>query len=148
MMQNLGYPLLFFSSFMAATILPFSSELILSGMLAAGFDPFLTLTIATLGNWTGGLTSYWIGWLGKWSWIEKYLRIPASKIRKLHQKIEGKEGWVALFCWLPFIGDPLAVALGLLKAQFITTALWMLAGKALRYIVWGYLTLKTLSLLT
>lgn len=146
-MSELGYPLLFISSFLAATILPFSSELILSGMLVAGFDPYISLLVATVGNWLGGLTSYWIGWLGKWSWIERYLRISMEKIKKIHALISGKEGWIAFFCWLPVVGDALAVALGLLKANFYQSALWMLVGKASRYAVWGYLTLQTLQLI-
>lgn len=117
-------------------------------MLAAGYDPAWVLVTASLGNWLGGLSSFWLGWLGKWSWIEKYLRIKAEKLEKLHRRIEGKEGWVAFFCWLPGVGDPLAVLLGLLKTRPLPTALWMLLGKALRYAVWGYLTLLGMDLLS
>lgn len=145
MTTELGYFALFTSSFLAATILPFSSEVMVSAMLIAKFDPVWTLAIATAGNWLGGLSSYWIGWLGKWPWIEKYLRIKASKLETIKQRIDGKEGWIAVLCWLPGIGDPLAVALGLLKTRFVTTALWMLVGKAARFIVWGYLTLRVME---
>ncbi len=147
MMYELGYPLLFLASFLAATIVPFSSELILSGMLVAGFDPYVSLIIATLGNWFGGLISYWFGWLGKWKWIEKYLRISEVKMERVHTKIKGKEGWIAFFCWLPIVGDMLAVALGLIKSNFYRSALWMLIGKGARYAVWGYLTMQTLRLI-
>lgn len=148
MEYELGHLALFLASFLAATILPFSSELMLSGMLTAGYDPAWVLITASLGNWLGGLSSFWLGWLGKWSWIEKYLRIKAEKLEKLHRRIEGKEGWVAFFCWLPGVGDPLAVLLGLLKTRPLPTALWMLLGKALRYAVWGYLTLLGMDLLS
>lgn len=114
-------------------------------MLVANFDPYYTIAIATAGNWLGGLSSYWLGWLGKWHWIEKYMRIKASRLEQIQNKIKGREGWIALFCWLPGIGDPLAVALGLLKTRFITTAFWMLVGKAARFIVWGYLTLRVMD---
>jgi membrane protein YqaA with SNARE-associated domain len=146
MINELGYLALFAASFLAATVLPFSSEVVLSGMLVAGFDPYISLAVATTGNWLGGLSSYWIGWLGKWEWIEKYLKIKAEKIERLRQRIAGKEGWIAFFCWLPVIGDPIAVVLGLIKTRFIPTALWMLVGKAARYAVWGYLTLKGIEL--
>ncbi len=146
-MEELSYSLLFFASFLAATVVPFSSEVILSGVLAAGFDPAITLLVASMGNWLGGLTSYGVGWIGKWHWIEKYLRIPEKRISSWNKKIEGREGWIAFFCWLPFVGDALAVALGLLKTNFYRTALWMLIGKTLRYIVWGYLTLQTLQII-
>jgi membrane protein YqaA with SNARE-associated domain len=142
---DLGYWGLFLASFLAATIIPFSSEFILSGILAAGGDPVLSLATATLGNWLGGLTSYWIGWLGKFEWIEKYLSIPKEKLEKWHRKMKGKEGWIGLFCWLPGIGDIIAVVLGLLKSNFWLAATGMLAGKALRYLVWGMLTLEIIS---
>jgi membrane protein YqaA with SNARE-associated domain len=145
MESELGYLALFGASFLAATILPFSSEVMVTAMLVARFDPVYTLTVATAGNWLGGLSSYWIGWLGNWQWIEKYLRIKASLLEKIQSKIQGKEGWIALFCWVPFVGDPLAVALGLLKTRFLSTAFWMLVGKAARYVVWGYLTLRVME---
>jgi membrane protein YqaA with SNARE-associated domain len=34
---------------------------------------------------------------------------------------------------LPIIGDPIAIALGLGRTHLLTTALFMLLGKALRY---------------
>lgn len=145
MTTELGYLALFTACFLAATVLPFSSEVIVTAMLVANFDPYYTIAIATAGNWLGGLSSYWLGWLGKWHWIEKYMRIKASRLEQIQNKIKGREGWIALFCWLPGIGDPLAVALGLLKTRFITTAFWMLVGKAARFIVWGYLTLRVMD---
>lgn len=142
---DLGYLGLFLASFLAATILPFSSEFVLSGILAAGGDPVLSLATATLGNWLGGLTSFWIGWIGKFEWIEKYLRIPQCKLEKWHRKVEGKEWWISFFCWLPGVGDIIAVILGLLKSNFWVSAIGMLVGKALRYVVWGLVTLEVIE---
>lgn len=142
---ELGYLGLFLASFLAATIIPFSSEFVLSGILVGGGDAVISLVTATFGNWLGGLTSYWIGWIGKFEWIEKYLRIPREKLEKWHHKIKGKEWWIALFCWLPGIGDIIAVVLGLLKSNFWFAAIGMFVGKALRYLIWGFLTLEVLS---
>jgi membrane protein YqaA with SNARE-associated domain len=144
-MFSLGYWGLFLSSFLAATLIPFSSEVILSGMIAAGFNPFSCLIAATLGNWLGGMSSYYIGYLGKEMWITKYLRIPKEKTEKFKLKISGSEQWIAFFCWLPFVGDVIAVALGLLRINTLRIAMGMLLGKATRYIVWTYLTLWALS---
>ncbi|WP_010664797.1 YqaA family protein [Marinilabilia salmonicolor] len=142
---DLGYLGLFLASFLAATILPFSSEFVLSGLLAAGGDPVLSLATATLGNWLGGLTSFWIGWIGKFEWIEKYLRIPRDKLETWHRKVAGKEWWISLFCWLPGVGDIIAVILGLLKSNFWVSAIGMFVGKALRYVVWGLITLEVIE---
>ncbi len=145
-MFQLGYWALFFASFLAATIVPFSSEAILSGMMVAGYSVPISLVLATVGNWLGGLTSFYLGYLGKEEWISRYLRINNEKTDRFKKYITGKEQWIALFCWLPFVGDVLAVALGLLKTSPFRVALGMLLGKALRYLVWAYFTLYIMQM--
>jgi membrane protein YqaA with SNARE-associated domain len=147
LLETSGYLGLFFASFLAATVVPFSSEAILSGMLVAGYNPVISLIVASLGNWLGGLTSFGIGWMGKTEWITRVLKIEPSKIDIAHRYISGKETWISLFCWLPVVGDVFAVALGVLRANFWLTATGMLIGKTLRYAVWGWMTLKTMELI-
>ena len=53
-----GYLGLFISSFLAATIIPLSSELVLSILLANNYDLFASLMVASLGNWLGGISSF------------------------------------------------------------------------------------------
>jgi membrane protein YqaA with SNARE-associated domain len=45
-----AYLLLFASAFLAATILPFSSEVVLFSLLRDGGDPVALVVVATLGN--------------------------------------------------------------------------------------------------
>ena len=61
---DLGYWGLFIGSFLASTLIPMSADVLLVGILALGGNVWACLVIATTGNWLGGLTSYWIGWLG------------------------------------------------------------------------------------
>lgn len=143
---ELGYWGLFLGSFLAATVIPFSSEVMLSAMLFAGFDPLVTLTVATIGNWLGGMSSFGLGWMGKMEWINRYLRVPQEKLDQMHRYVHGKSAWVALFCWLPFVGDVIAVVLGLLRSNIWITTIAMLIGKGIRYAIWGYLTIKTMGL--
>ena len=140
-MFELGYWGLFLASFLAATVVPFSSEAILSAMIVADFNPVYCLIAATFGNWFGGISSYYIGYMGKEAWIVKYLRIPKEKTDRFKQRIQGKEAWIAFFCWLPFVGDVIAVVLGLLKINFLNVSMGMLVGKAVRYVIWGYFTI-------
>jgi len=146
MLFETGYIGLFLASFLAATVVPFSSEALLSAMMATGYDTIGCLVVATLGNWLGGLSSYGIGRMGKTEWIEKYLRIKPHQIEKTQQRIAGKELWISFFCWLPGIGDVIAVILGLLKVNIWTTSIGMLIGKMVRYIVWALLTEKVIDL--
>ena len=71
----LAYLSLFFACFLSATVIPFSSELIVGGMLAADYNKLLLLIIASAGNTLGGVVTYFMGYLAKWQWIEKYLRV-------------------------------------------------------------------------
>ena len=56
-----GYWGLFIGSFLASTIIPMSADLLLVGVLSLGGNTWICLIIATIGNWLGGLTSYWLG---------------------------------------------------------------------------------------
>ena len=75
-----GYFGLFISAFLAGSIIPFSSEAVLGLLLIAGYDSWGCVFSATLGNWLGGVTCYYIGYLGKTEWIHTYLKIPEEKL--------------------------------------------------------------------
>lgn len=140
-----GYWGLFMACFLAATILPFSSEAIVSLCLYSGFDISITVGIATLGNWLGGLSSYYLGYLGKWEWIEKLLRVKKEKAEKSRIYLQNKGNAIAFFAFLPFIGDLIPLGLGLLKTNPYWMALFMAAGKLCRYLVWTWITVQALA---
>ena len=75
-----GYWGMFLASFLAATIVPLSSEAVLSLLIYSGSSPLRCWVSATIGNVLGALTCYWIGRLGKIEWIEKYLNISYDKL--------------------------------------------------------------------
>jgi membrane protein YqaA with SNARE-associated domain len=142
-----GYLGLFIASFLGATIIPFSSELVFSLLIIKGYDFNLSLLVATTGNWLGGLSSYFLGRLGKWSTLEKYFRLKKEKIVKFKTNIDKWGSLLAFFCWLPIIGDPIAVGLGFFRTNFLLVALWMFIGKLIRYIVWAFVTYWGVSIL-
>lgn len=137
-----GYIGMFIGAFLAATVIPFSSDILLIQLIAAGGNPFITVTTATIGNWLGGLTSYWLGRLGKWEWIEKWLKVSREKLEKQKSAVDRWGSLLAFFSWVPIIGDVLAIALGFYKTKFAQSAIFMLIGKAARYILWAVITLK------
>ena len=149
-MENLaewGYIGLFIASFLAATIIPFSSELVLSILIANNYDLTTSLIVASIGNWMGGLSSYLIGRLGSWDTIEKYLRVKRDKILLWKKKIDSWGSLLAFLCWLPVVGDPIAIALGFFRTNILTVAIFMLVGKFVRYFVWAMITYLGFSLL-
>lgn len=130
-LQYLG---LFFGCFLSATIVPFSSEAILSGMLLSGADRTWCLVWASLGNWGGGMFSYWLGYAGNVTHLEKYLRINPDKLHRWEERIRRWGIPAALLCWTPIIGDFIAVALGFFRVRMLPVSVLMLVGKVLRYI--------------
>lgn len=137
-----GYLGVFFSSFLAATVLPFASEVVLTGVLLAGAAYWPCMIAATLGNFLGGMSCYYLGRLGKIEWIEKYLKLDRKKIDKVQKWIEGKGSVMAFFVFLPGVGDFIAVALGFMRGNVWVVAISMFMGKAIRYWIWMELVFK------
>ena len=135
-----GYLGLFIASFLGASIIPFSSEVVFSLLIINGYDIKVSLFVATIGNWLGGLSSYFLGRLGKWETLEKYFKLKKEKIYKFKTKIDKWGSLLAFFCWLPIIGDPIAVSLGFFRTNYILVAVWMFIGKILRYLIWALIT--------
>lgn len=132
---DLGYLGLFLGSFLASTIVPFSADVLLIGMLVAGGSPWVVIGVATAGNFLGGLTSYGIGRIGKWEWIEKLGANP-EKIARYKSKIDKYGAWMALLTWAPFVGDIIAIALGFFRVKLLPSALFMLIGRFARFVAW------------
>lgn len=130
-----GYVGLFISALIAGSILPFSSEAVMVVLVKMGLDPILCILSASLGNTLGGMTCYWIGHLGKIQWIEKYLRVKPEKIDKMAQFLQGKGALMAFFTFLPYVGEAIAITLGMLRSNLFLTTFSMLMGKLIRYIV-------------
>ena len=118
---------LFAASFVAATIVPLSSEAALFGFLKlypAEIVP--ALLVATLGNTLGGLTSYAIGRV-----------LPARAQQKLDPRalavLRNYGSPLTFFAWLPVVGDALCVAAGWLRLNWMAVTAFMTAGRLLRY---------------
>ncbi|MBP1677778.1 MAG: putative integral rane protein [Bacteroidetes bacterium] len=136
---DLGYIGLFIASFLAATVVPFSSEVVFTAMLLGGLDEWKCVFVATAGNWLGGMTCYYIGRLGKIEWIEKYLHVKREKMEQFMNKLHKYGDWFAFFSFLPGVGDVIAVASGYFRCKLWVVAVSMLVGKFVRYILWMYL---------
>jgi len=142
-----GYWGLFLSAFVAGSIIPFSSEAVMAVLVGLGLDPALCLLAAATGNTAGGMTCYWIGHLGRREWITRYLRIGDRQLDRAGRFLAGKGAWSAFFAFLPYIGEAIAILLGLMRSNVWITLLAMFAGKALRYAAVLYAVLGAAALL-
>ena len=129
----MGYSILFLSAFGAATILPFSSEIVFIGMLEQGYAPFWVWLIATAGNSLGSVVN-WI--LGRFLTRFESRRWFPFKPESLHrsQAWFQKYGiWSLLFAWLPVGGDALTFIAGVMKVRFEVFFILTAIGKGARY---------------
>lgn len=93
-----GYWGLFLGSFIAGSVLPFSSEAVLAACVGPlGLDPVISITAATAGNVAGGMTCYWMGHLGNMEWIEKYFHVKKEKMDRAERFVHGRGAWMAFF---------------------------------------------------
>ncbi|MEG2791447.1 MAG: YqaA family protein [Odoribacter sp.] len=139
---ELGYVGLFIGSFLASTIIPMSADILLIGILSLGGNVWICLVVASIGNWLGGLTSYWIGWLGRWEWIERWFKIKEEQLIRQKTSIDRYGVVLAFFTWLPLIGDLFAIALGFYKIRPYSSAIYMFIGRFIRFLLWTLLYIK------
>lgn len=131
-----GYIALFISSFVAATLLPTSSEAVLASLVAmGGFDSIALWTTASIGN-TLGASVNWL--LGRWclSWTtESWFPFKSLQIERATRIFRKYGVWMLLLSWLPIVGDPLTFVAGLLRVNFPLFVGLVFVGKAARYAV-------------
>ena len=130
-----GYIGLFISALVAGSILPFSSEVVLTVLVQMGADPTLCLISASVGNTLGGLVCYWLGYLGNMERIERWLKIDKQKMDKVSGFVKRYGAGMGLFGVLPWVGEVIIVLLGLMRANVYITTFTMFIGKFIRYLL-------------
>ena len=134
------YLSLFIISFLAATILPFSSELTLAGLMAtSSYDNLLLLIVASLGNILGSVVNWILGFYSRNLSKKKWFPFKDEQIEKSSRWFNKFGRWSLLFAWVPIIGDPLTLAAGLLRVRFVEFLILVTIGKVSRYVVIFYL---------
>jgi membrane protein YqaA with SNARE-associated domain len=130
---SLGMAGMFLSAFLAGTVFPFNSEIVLAALLPTGLDVFWLVVVAAAGNSLGGATTYYIGRQanGLGSSFSKH-----PKRLERASELVGRYGvWLALLSWLPVWGNLFLVALGFFGARSWLVLSLMTLGKTLRYVV-------------
>ena len=89
--------------------------------------------MATAGNTLGGVSIYYLGYLGKMEWIEKYAKVKPEKIHAILPKLQRFGPLTALLSFVPVIGDVLILGLGFFRISPKLTMLFMFIGKLARY---------------
>lgn len=127
------YLILFLTAFIASTLFPMGSELVLLGLINQGHNAFLLWLVATSGNTLGSCVNYALGY-----WASDYIEHKYNESKSWHkaQAFYNHYGlWSLLFSWLPIIGDPITLIAGLAQTRFRVFFLLVALGKGARYAV-------------
>jgi membrane protein YqaA with SNARE-associated domain len=134
------YLSLFFISFLAATILPFSSELTLAGLIStSNYDNLLLLIVASFGNVLGSVFNWGLGFYARNLTIKKWFPFKETQIERSSKWFRKFGKWSLLFAWVPIVGDPLTFVAGLLRVRFFDFIILVAIGKVSRYLIIFYL---------
>ncbi|MDH3386428.1 MAG: DedA family protein [Gammaproteobacteria bacterium] len=136
----ISYLLLFGSAFLAATILPFYSEVLLFALLREGGDPFTLVLVATLGNTLGAVVNWVLGLYLLHFQDRRWFYFSRAQIDKAQRWFQGYGFWTLLLAWMPVGGDALTLIAGIMKVRLWLFLVLVGTGKALRYIAVVYLT--------
>lgn len=123
------------SAFLSATLLPGSSEALLTASLAA--DPTTIhavnlVVVASLFNTLGSMTSWVIG---------RYFPHKTPDSLTLERLRRWGAPGLAL-AWVPVVGDLLPLAAGWLGIGFWPALFWTFVGKTGRYVVWAAVVMQ------
>ena len=134
------YLSLFFISFLAATILPFSSELTLAGLIStSNYDNLSLLIFASFGNVLGSVFNWGLGFYARNLTIKKWFPFKETQIERSSKWFSKFGKWSLLFAWLLIVGDPLTFVAGLLRVRFLDFIILVAIGKVSRYLIVFYL---------
>lgn len=133
-----GYIGMFVSAFLAGSVFPLSSELVMTALMAAGLNPVSLVVWGTVGNVLGSMFNYCIGHLGRMEWIERYLKVKPEELDRARRFMAGRGAWMGFFSFLPVVGEGLTIVLGLMRANVLICTLSITIGKLLRYILLAY----------
>ena len=125
-----AYAALFVWSFLAATLLPLASEPLLIALVRLRGDVVAPVVTATIGNYLGACTTYWIARVA----VQRFAGADPRPSERRAAALLTRLGAPALsLSWVPIVGDAIVVLAGGAGIRFAVFSLWVVAGKLARY---------------
>ena len=130
------YIYLFVISFLAATILPLSSEITLAGLMTVqSYNNFILLLAASVGNILGSSFNWVLGIYSRKFKSKKWFPFNQNQMKRSSKWFLKYGKWSLLFAWLPIVGDPLTFVAGVMRTRFLSFLVLVSIGKVARYII-------------
>ncbi|OJF70830.1 hypothetical protein BK026_05840 [Alteromonas sp. V450] len=124
---------MFLSAFLAATILPFSSEIVLSALYSSGLNGLSLLIVASLGNVLGSAVNYALGFKFGKEIATQRLKVSKATFDRASHTFTKWGKWSLFLCWVPIIGDPITLVAGVLRSPLWFFILAVTLSKTARY---------------
>ncbi|GAB3031892.1 YqaA family protein [Bowmanella dokdonensis] len=140
----MSYFLLFSSSFLAATVLPFYSEVVLFALARQGEPGPLLILVATAGNTLGALVNWVLGRYLLHFKDRRWFYFKDKQIERMQRWFNRYGVWSLLFSWLPIGGDALTFIAGVMRVRILPFLILVGLGKGIRYILVFYFSTQTL----
>ncbi|MCF1429481.1 MAG: DedA family protein [Shewanella sp.] len=126
--------LMFSGAFLASTLLPGGSEILLSALLSVQPGDWLALWLAaSVGNTLGSMTSFTLGWCGRLAKTPE--QMASTRFQKSLKLVQDYGVWSLLLAWAPVVGDLLCVLAGWLRLPLLPAVVLVFVGKMLRYLL-------------
>ena len=140
------YLSLMFTGFLAATLIPASSEALLLVLFQQGYTPWLLWLAATSGNTLGSCVNWFLGREIVRFRDRGWFPVSPQQLQKAQALFNRYGTWSLLLAWLPVVGDPLTLIAGVLRVRFVLFLVLVATGKSLRYAVVIYMASRLLQL--
>ncbi len=126
---------LFGSALLSATVLPGSSEVVLSALITAYPDQaWPGFAVALAGNLLGCLLTFGMGLAGR----QGYERFQKVRVDDDGPQVRRLRKWGApalVLAFVPLVGDALVLAAGWLRMPLLPSMFWIAVGKGARYLI-------------
>ena len=126
---------LFFSAFLAATLVPAYSEILFASLVAAGYEPLYLWLWASAGNTLGSAVNWWLGRYLLHFQDRRWFPFQQKNMAQAQGWFQKFGVWSLLLAWLPIGGDALTFIAGIMRVRFIVFITLTAIGKACRYAI-------------
>lgn len=134
----MAYLSLFITAFLAATLLPLSSEVVAAGLVYQGINLYGVWLVATFGNTLGSCVNWWLGGALLRFQDRRWFPVSPKQLARAQARFQRLGKASLLLAWVPIIGDPLTVIAGVMRVAFWPFVALVFIGKAARYAVVVY----------
>lgn len=132
-LKDYGYLGMGIMAFLAGTVVPITSEVLLVFFLGIGLNAVGLTVAASIGNTLGGITCFMIGYLTTKEKVQKFFKVPDRRMKRADMLIQKYGYWTAAFSFLPVLGEVFLLSLGIMRVNRFKVISLMALGKLFRY---------------